>query len=110
VYAPRKEGFARWVEEECALDEVQRIDDEEVVLAVAAADDQPVEGCEQALRNVPFEALLEFEEFAEGRVAREIGEHLARRLFSVPAMVGGMLPRTAWAQEANLREKTLDLF
>ena len=85
------------MEEECALDEVQRIDDEEIVLAIAAANDQPVEGCEQALRNVPFEALLQFEELAEGRVAREVGEHLARRLFSVSAVVGGMFPWTAWA-------------
>jgi hypothetical protein len=98
------------VQKEHALDQVQRVDDEQVVLAVAAAHDQPVEGREQALGNVPLEALLQLEELAEGRVARKVGEHLAGGLVSVAAVVGALFPRAARPREADLCEKPFDLF
>jgi hypothetical protein len=101
------------VEEEHALDQVEGVDDEEVVLAVAAADDEPVEGGEQALGDVPLEAFLQFEELAEGRVAREVGEDFARGLVSVSVsrwVGGGLFPWAAWAGEADLCEQAFDLF
>lgn len=94
-----------------ALDQVERVDDEQIVLAVAAAHDQPVESREQALRNVPLEALLQLEEFSEGRVAREVGQHFALRLVSVSS--GGcsaLFPGAARAGQADLGEQPLDLF
>jgi len=78
VHAPRKENLARRVQEENALDQVEGVDDEEVVLAVAAAGDEPVERGEQAVRDVPLEAFLEFEELAEGGIGAEVGEAFAR--------------------------------
>lgn len=110
VHAPGKEDLAGRVEQEDALDEVERVDDEQVVLAVAAADDQEVERREQALGNVPLEALLQLEKLAEGRVAREVGEHLARELLPVaPAVVGALFPGAAGTGQADLCQQTLDL-
>lgn len=113
VHAAREEGLARRVEQQHALDQVEGVDDQEVVLAVAAAHDQPVERGEQALRNVPLEALLQLEELAEGRVARQVGQHLARRLLLLfplsPWLGHALLPRAARPGQADLREQALDL-
>jgi hypothetical protein len=64
------------VQEQHALYQVQGAEDQEVVLAVAALCDEAVESREQALRDVPLEALLQLEELAEGRVVGEVGEGL----------------------------------
>jgi hypothetical protein len=113
VHAARKEDLAGWVEQEDALNEIEGVHDEQVVLAVAAPDDQEVERREEPLGNVPLEALLQLEELAEGRIAREVGEHLARGLFAVAVpvspVVDALLPRAAGAGQADLRQQAFDL-
>lgn len=64
----REERLARWVEKKYPLDQVERIQDQQVVLAIAATSDQAIEGRQQALGDIPLEALLQLEELAEGRV------------------------------------------
>lgn len=56
--------------------QVQGAQYQQVVLAVAALCDEAVERREQAVRDVPLEAFLQFEELAEGRVVGEVGEGL----------------------------------
>jgi len=56
------------VEKKYPLDQVERIQDQQVVLAIASTSDQAIEGRQQALGDIPLEALLQLEELAEGRV------------------------------------------
>lgn len=91
VRLAREEGLARRVQQQDALDQVQRAQDQQVVLAVAALGDEAVERREQPLRDVPLEALLQLEELAEGRVAREVRERLG--LGRVELRAGRLLRR-----------------
>lgn len=117
VHAPGEQDLARRVQQQNPLDQVERVDDEEVVLAVAAAGDEPVERGQQAVRDVPLEAFLEFEELAEGRVGAEVGEALSRGRgggFGGLCGRGGgglvlLLGAAAGAREADLRKEAFDL-
>jgi hypothetical protein len=109
VHAAREENLAGWVEEEDALNKVERIDDEEIVLPIAAASNEPVESGEQTLRDVPLEALLELEKFSEGRITAKVGESFARRRVGVSGRVcDGWFPWARWG-EANLGKEAFYL-
>ena len=89
-----KEHLAGRVQQQHALGQVQRAEDQQVVLAVAAARQQPVERVEQPLRNVPLKALLQLEELEERRVVVELFKRLVGGLVLVfifqasPALLG----------------------
>lgn len=76
VHLPGEQRLARRVEEQSPLDQVQRAQDQQVVLSVAAPSHQSIERVDEPQVDVPLEALLQLEELVEGRVVREFGERL----------------------------------
>ena len=60
------------MKKENTLDQVQSIEDEQVILPLAASGHQKVEGCKQPLSDVPFEPFLQLEELAKGWIASEV--------------------------------------
>lgn len=78
ILLTRKKSLARGVQQHDALDEIQRAEDEQVVLAVAALGHESIQRAGQAHGDVPLEALLQLEELPKGRVLGELGEILAR--------------------------------
>ena len=117
MHTPRKKRLARWVQQQHTLQQVKRVDDQQVILAVAAAHDQPVEGSQQTLRNVPLKPFLQLEELAESRVGRQVREHLTSRrllllllLWLLLLVLGvGMFAGTAGTRKTDLCEEAFDL-
>lgn len=94
------------MQQQHTLRQVEGLHDEQVVLAVAAARDESIQGVEKPLRDVVLEALLQPEELAEGRVDRQLGEaaHRGRRVLD--------LARLGWraiSRQAELCQEALDL-
>jgi len=79
VHAAREENLAGRVKKQDALDQIQRVDNQQVILAVAASYYQPVERRKEALCDIPLEAFLQLEKLAEGGVASQVVESLPRR-------------------------------
>jgi hypothetical protein len=77
------------MQEQCALNEVQGTQDQEIILSITALGHEAIQSPDQAHGDVPFESLLQLEELAEGRVAGQIGEVLSgrRRLNVIPTQV-----------------------
>ncbi len=75
----REQRLARWMEQKKPLEDAKREQDFDIILAIAASSHEAIQCLEDALGDVPFESLLETEELAKGRVARQLREILGSR-------------------------------
>lgn len=79
VLLPGKERLARRVQQQDALDQVQRAQDQQVVLPLAPLGHEAIQGPDEPHGRVPFETLLQLEELAKREVVGELGEAFSRR-------------------------------
>lgn len=101
------------MQQESSLDEIEGIEDQEIILAVAALSHETVESANQAHGNVPLEPLLQLEELLESGILGQLGEVLllGRRLSAALVVVVAAAARAVAAgiRKADLGEQTLDL-
>lgn len=80
--------LARRVKQQNALNQIQRTQDQKVVLSITATRQQTIQGLDQPRRDIPLEALLQLEELAKSRVVGQLREVLlVRRFLSSPLVV-----------------------
>lgn len=60
-----------------ALDEVQRTENQQVILAIASLCHEPIQRANQTHGNVPLESLLQLEKLSKSRVLGELGKIFA---------------------------------
>lgn len=112
-----KKALAGRMQQHRALQEIERAEDEQIVLAVAALGHEAVQGANQAQADVPLEALLQLEELAKRRVLGQLAEVFARwrHAHVVAVFVHCVLAARAAAasitprRQADLRQQALDL-
>lgn len=112
-----KEALAGRVQQHRALQEIERAEDQQVVLAVAALGHEAVQRANEAQADVPLKALLQLEELAKGRVVGELAEILARwrhaRVVAVPVhravAARAVMSSSMTRRQADLRQQALDL-
>ena len=63
------------------MDQVQRLDDEYVVLTIVRLAKQTIKTGDEAHGDIPFESILELEELAESRVEGKVGEGFFARVW-----------------------------
>lgn len=96
-----------------SLYQIQRAQNQEIVLSVVAFGDQPVEGVDQAQYDIPLESLLKFEELPKRRVAGQLAETLfgwaGWRVFARVDGPGALRVASTVRRKADLRQQALDL-
>lgn len=90
ILLPGEERLARGMQQESSLDEIKGIEDQEIILSVAALSHETVKSTDQAHGNIPLESLLQLEEFLESGILGQLGEVLLfGGCLSVVFMVAG---------------------
>lgn len=99
------------MQQESSLDEIKGIEDQKIILSVAALSHETVKSADQAHGNIPLESLLQLEEFLESGILGQLGEVLLfGGCLSVVFVVAGAARVVATGiREADLGEKTFDL-
>jgi hypothetical protein len=103
------------VQQQHALYEVEGTEDKKIILPITTLGHKPVQRANQAHSHIPLETLLQLEEFAKRRIARQLGEILtgARSCRLVRAATTTIVgcSSSLWfrVRKADLRQQTLHL-
>lgn len=63
-----EQRLARRVKQQNTLNQVQRAQDQKIILSITTTRQQAIESLDQPRRDIPLEALLQLEELAKSRV------------------------------------------
>lgn len=112
IKLPREQRPGRRMQKHYALDQVQCLDDQQVILLIMALAQQSIQAIGQAHRNIPLEPILQLEELSECRIIDQFPQGLPWWWFS-----SGVNDRTTLlflglgraTRQADLRQKAIDL-
>ena len=81
INLPREQTPTRGVQQQNALNQIQRLYNQQIILPIIHLPQQPIQAIDQPKRNIPLKALLQLEELLERRVVGQFLERFPRRRF-----------------------------
>lgn len=78
---PRKMIPRRRMQQKRPLNQIQRLNNQNIILSIIALPQQPIQTIDQATRHIPLKAILQLKELPERQITAQFRQRLEGRRF-----------------------------